>query len=158
MLHFQRSPCFLFDCLFLDISISISRGWYIWKDDILCVKYWMIDMLEVVLWTENDLPKVIQSCWYQTYKENLAVFFVSESMFGALNTQNIFFFTIWYVCCFAAHHRVCVHDYWDTTRIIHVAYYSQITRVMFSIIVQYIPRNMHTVLLCFALLWLCNHS
>ena len=25
-------------------------------------------------------------------------------------------------------------------------------------IVQYIPRNMHTVLLCFALLWLCNRS
>ena len=24
--------------------------------------------------------------------------------------------------------------------------------------VQYIPRNMHTVLLCFALLWLCNRS
>ena len=24
--------------------------------------------------------------------------------------------------------------------------------------IQYIPRNMHTVLLCFALLWLCNHS
>ena len=23
---------------------------------------------------------------------------------------------------------------------------------------QYIPRNMHTVLLCFALLWLCNRS
>ena len=23
---------------------------------------------------------------------------------------------------------------------------------------QYIPRNMHTVLLCFALLWLCNPS
>ena len=25
-------------------------------------------------------------------------------------------------------------------------------------LVQYIPRNMHTVLLCFALLWLCNRS
>ena len=25
-------------------------------------------------------------------------------------------------------------------------------------VVQYIPRNMHTVLLCFALLWLCNRS
>ena len=25
-------------------------------------------------------------------------------------------------------------------------------------ILQYIPRNMHTVLLCFALLWLCNRS
>ena len=25
-------------------------------------------------------------------------------------------------------------------------------------IIQYIPRNMHTVLLCFALLWLCNRS
>ena len=25
-------------------------------------------------------------------------------------------------------------------------------------LVQYIPRNLHTVLLCFALLWLCNHS
>ena len=24
--------------------------------------------------------------------------------------------------------------------------------------IQYIPRNMHTVLLCFALLWLCNRS
>ena len=24
--------------------------------------------------------------------------------------------------------------------------------------VQYVPRNMHTVLLCFALLWLCNRS
>ena len=24
--------------------------------------------------------------------------------------------------------------------------------------VQYIPRNMHTVLLCFAVLWLCNRS
>ena len=30
---------------------------------------------------------------------------------------------------------------------------------MFSIMyIQYIPRNMHTVLLCFALLWLCNRS
>ena len=27
-----------------------------------------------------------------------------------------------------------------------------------NIPVQYIPRNMHTVLLCFALLWLCNRS
>ena len=25
-------------------------------------------------------------------------------------------------------------------------------------LIQYIPRNMHTVLLCFALLWLCNRS
>ena len=25
-------------------------------------------------------------------------------------------------------------------------------------ILQYIPRNMHTILLCFALLWLCNRS
>ena len=25
-------------------------------------------------------------------------------------------------------------------------------------VLQYIPRNMHTVLLCFALLWLCNRS
>ena len=25
-------------------------------------------------------------------------------------------------------------------------------------LLQYIPRNMHTVLLCFALLWLCNRS
>ena len=25
-------------------------------------------------------------------------------------------------------------------------------------VIQYIPRNMHTVLLCFALLWLCNRS
>ena len=24
--------------------------------------------------------------------------------------------------------------------------------------VQYIPRNMHTALMCFALLWLCNSS
>ena len=24
--------------------------------------------------------------------------------------------------------------------------------------IQYIPRNMHTVLLCFALLWLCDRS
>ena len=30
------------------------------------------------------------------------------------------------------------------------------TRVAFHL--QYIPRNMHTVLLCFALLWLCNRS
>ena len=29
---------------------------------------------------------------------------------------------------------------------------------MFNGSVQYIPRNMHTVLLCFALLWLCNRS
>ena len=28
----------------------------------------------------------------------------------------------------------------------------------FSPDIQYIPRNMHTVLLCFALLWLCNRS
>ena len=27
-----------------------------------------------------------------------------------------------------------------------------------TVCVQYIPRNMHTVLLCFALLWLCNRS
>ena len=27
-----------------------------------------------------------------------------------------------------------------------------------ELILQYIPRNMHTVLLCFALLWLCNRS
>ena len=27
-----------------------------------------------------------------------------------------------------------------------------------SEMLQYIPRNMHTVLLCFALLWLCNRS
>ena len=27
-----------------------------------------------------------------------------------------------------------------------------------TICIQYIPRNMHTVLLCFALLWLCNRS
>ena len=27
-----------------------------------------------------------------------------------------------------------------------------------SLCLQYIPRNMHTVLLCFALLWLCNRS
>ena len=29
---------------------------------------------------------------------------------------------------------------------------------MFALDLQYIPRNMHTVLLCFALLWLCNRS
>ena len=28
----------------------------------------------------------------------------------------------------------------------------------FLVFLQYIPRNMHTVLLCFALLWLCNRS
>ena len=27
-----------------------------------------------------------------------------------------------------------------------------------TVMLQYIPRNMHTVLLCFALLWLCNRS
>ena len=27
-----------------------------------------------------------------------------------------------------------------------------------NLTIQYIPRNMHTVLLCFALLWLCNRS
>ena len=32
------------------------------------------------------------------------------------------------------------------------------TARMKSVDVQYIPRNLHTVLLCFALLWLCNHS
>ena len=30
--------------------------------------------------------------------------------------------------------------------------------IFLMIKVQYIPRNMHTVLLCFALLWLCNRS
>ena len=30
--------------------------------------------------------------------------------------------------------------------------------VGFIYMIQYIPRNMHTVLLCFALLWLCNRS
>ena len=28
----------------------------------------------------------------------------------------------------------------------------------YTVVIQYIPRNMHTVLLCFALLWLCNRS
>ena len=31
-------------------------------------------------------------------------------------------------------------------------------RYAFSLPIQYTPRNMHTVLLCFALLWLCNRS
>ena len=26
------------------------------------------------------------------------------------------------------------------------------------VMLQYIPRNMHTILFCFALLWLCNRS
>ena len=33
-----------------------------------------------------------------------------------------------------------------------------VDRSICRMFVQYIPRNMHTVLLCFALLWLCNRS
>ena len=33
-----------------------------------------------------------------------------------------------------------------------------IHRTVRRFVVQYIPRNMHTVLVCFALLWLCNRS
>ena len=42
--------------------------------------------------------------------------------------------------------RVLLHIKWFALQLIRVHY------------IQYIPRNMHTVLLCFALLWLCNRS
>ena len=37
-------------------------------------------------------------------------------------------------------------------------FYSNLTSSMTWMLLQYIPRNMHMVLLCFALFWLCNRS
>ena len=42
------------------------------------------------------------------------------------------------------------YRYWDSDH--YPGYCGRVASI------QYIPRNMHTVLLCFALLWLCNRS
>ena len=48
------------------------------------------------------------------------------------------------------------HDIIFNAAIIKAEYRSNVELIKY--ILQYIPRNMHTVLLCFALLWLCNRS
>ena len=49
---------------------------------------------------------------------------------------------------------VCLKKKFETTRTTLFA----ATNEMHAGIAQYIPRNMHTILLCFALLWSCNRS
>ena len=46
---------------------------------------------------------------------------------------------------------------WYTWSVVPEAGFKSRAKTVYST-VQYIPRNMHTVLLCFALLWLCNRS
>ena len=61
---------------------------------------------------------------------------------------------VWNACLSSAHHYRGENLYWkiqgDAPRGEPIWKFQQS--------IQYIPRNMHTVLLCFALLWLCNRS
>ena len=80
----------------------------------------------------------------------------------------IFSWLIW-ICKLDIHSNVVIliwHSGWHMRNIIEhfgtsawlSVYIPQSVARCIYLTIQYIPRNMHTVLLCFALLWLCNRS
>ena len=92
----------------------------------------------------------------RTIKSLLCVFLTNHRIIPVVwymsdwNTLTIYWGMLLHVACQLLH-RVIYSNACDFQM-------RSVSGIFFQRLIQYIPRNLHTVLLCFALLWLCNHS
>ena len=126
---------------------------------VLCCGYTLTDfpisirLTSLALWQSNDCPSASKATLMNMDKYFMWIHY--ERLHNHNKTKHnetvCIFLGIYcstYNQGLAVCHIILSHHKWSVILIWNVS----------NEALQYIPRNMHTVLLCFALLWLCNRS
>ena len=123
---------------------------------VLCCGYTLTDfpisirLTSLALWQSNDCPSTSKATLLNMDKYFMWIHYERlHNHNKAKHNKTVCIFLGIY--CITRINRIWYHNHNNTE-------HYKATWHSMGYAVQYIPRNMHTVLLCLALLWLCNRS